>query len=464
MLFNSFVFLLAFLPITYVVFWALRTAQSRYVWLTITGYVFYGYWDPRFCVLMAFSTAVSYTAGLGFLRWTDPRRRRLLLVIPITADLAILGFFKYANFFVGSFGRLMNSVGAGVSVPHWNIVLPIGISFYTFHTISYIVDSYRGVVKPTRNIFEFSAYVSLFSQLVAGPIVRFRQIEEDFENLGQADRTRWLELGISFLLIGLLEKVVLADTLAFFVDRELGHYQLLSTGGAWFAMIGYSFQLYFDFAGYSDMAIGLGYMFGLRIPVNFNSPYKALDPSDFWRRWHISLSRCLRDYVYIPLGGNRDGEWHAYRNLLLTMLIGGLWHGANWTFVIWGAYHGLLLAAYRRVGSTWDELPRIFRQASMFLLALFGWVLFRSTDFGMAGTLFGKMFWVTRGAPIEGAVSYVAVLFIAGAWAMAGPNAQEMHVPWIPSRRRVVALAVAAGAAIAVMLGSGSSPFLYFQF
>ena len=464
MLFNSFVFLLLFLPITYLVFWTLRTAKSRYVWLTLTGYVFYGYWDPRFCLLMAFSTAVSYTAGLGFLKWSDPRRRRLLLIIPIAADLAILGFFKYANFLVDSFGRLLNWAGAGVSIPHWNIVLPIGISFYTFHTITYIVDSYRGVIKPTRNIFEFSAYVSLFSQLVAGPIVRFRQIEEDFERLGQADRTRWLGLGVSFFVLGLLEKVVVADTLAFFVDRNLAQYQLLSTSGAWLSMLGYSFQLYFDFAGYSDMAIGLGYMFGLRIPINFNSPYKALDPSDFWRRWHISLSSCLRDYLYIPLGGNRHGEWKAYRNLILTMLIGGLWHGANWTFVIWGAYHGCLLAAYRRFGALWDRLPQELRQISMFVLTLFGWVLFRSSDFGMAAHLFAAMLTPTRGLAVEELAPFATMLVLAGGWAMAGPNAQEIHVDWTPSRIRVFGLAAAAGAAVAVLLGSGASPFLYFQF
>lgn len=464
MLFNSFVFLLAFLPITYLLFWTLQSARSRYVWLTITGYVFYGYWDPRFCLLMGFSTLVSFTAGLGFLRWNDPRRRRLLLIVPITVDLLILAFFKYANFLFGSIGKVLNWAGAGISIPNWHIILPIGISFYTFHTITYIVDSYRGVIKPTRNLFEFSAYVSLFSQLVAGPIVRFRQIEEDLERLGQADRARWLSLGISFFVIGLLEKVVIADTLAFFVDGELAHYLSLSTGGAWLAMVGYSFQLYFDFAGYSDMAIGLGYMFGLRIPINFNSPYKALDPSDFWRRWHISLSSCLRDYVYIPLGGNRHGEWNAYRNLLLTMLIGGLWHGANWTFVIWGAYHGLLLAAYRRFSSIWDRLPRLVRQLAMFLLAVFGWVLFRSTNFGMAGHLFATMLTPTPGTPVEGAVAYLAVLALAGTWAMAGPNAQEIHAQWSLTPRRIITLAAAAGASLSVMLGSGSSPFLYFQF
>jgi alginate O-acetyltransferase complex protein AlgI len=326
------------------------------------------------------------------------------------------------------------------------------------------VDSYRGVIKPTRNVFEFSAYVSLFSQLVAGPIVRFRQIEEDLERLGQADRTKWLGIGISFFLVGLLEKVVVADTLAYFVDRELAHYQLLSTSSAWLAMIGYSFQLYFDFAGYSDMAIGLGYMFGLRIPINFNSPYKALDPSDFWRRWHISLSSCLRDYVYIPLGGNRRGEWNAYRNLFLTMLIGGLWHGANWTFVIWGAYHGILLAAYRRFAPAWDRLPAVARQLAMFLLAVFGWVLFRSTSFSMAAHLFTTMLTPVRGVSIEGGAGFGVALVIAGAWAMAGPNAQEIHAHWSLTPPRLIALAAAAGASLAVMLGSGSSPFLYFQF
>src|SRR5256714_13085429 len=308
MLFNSFAFLLVFLPITYTVFWGLRTARTRYVCLTITGYVFYGYWDPRFCLLMLFSTLVSYSAGLGFLRWTDARRRRFLLIIPITADLAILGFFKYANFIVNSFGKILNWAGAGISIPHWNIVLPIGISFYTFHTITYIVDSYRGVIKPTRNVFEFSAYVSLFSQLVAGPIVRFRQIEQDLASLGRQDRRRWLTQGVTFFLTGLVEKVIVADSLAAFVDPALAQYHTLSTLGTWLAMLGYSFQLYFDFSGYSTMAVGLGYLFGLRIPRNFNSPYKALDPSDFWRRWHISLSCVLRDYLYVPLGGNRHGR------------------------------------------------------------------------------------------------------------------------------------------------------------
>jgi alginate O-acetyltransferase complex protein AlgI len=222
--------------------------------------------------------------------------------------------------------------------------------------------------------------------------VRFRQIEQDLENLGHADRTRWLLRGISFFIVGLMEKVVMADSLAAFVDPALANYQALSTGGAWLAVLGYTFQLYFDFSGYSTMAVGLGYMFGLRIPQNFNSPYKALDPADFWRRWHISLSTCMRDYLYIPFGGNRSSTAETYRNLMLTMLIGGLWHGAAWTFVFWGFYHGVLLSIHRATAGHWDRLPRLVRQLAMFLVAVIGWVFFRSTSFEMALRLLRKMF------------------------------------------------------------------------
>lgn len=468
MLFNSLVFLGLFLPVTYTVFWLLRRASSRYVWLTMTGYVFYSYWNPKFCLLMAFSTLVSYSAGLGFLRYSDARRRRLCLVVPIVTDLLLLGFFKYANFTLGSLAGIAHLLHHDIRLPYFDIILPIGISFYTFHTITYIVDSYRGVIKPTRNFFEFAAYVSLFSQLVAGPIVRFRQIETDLEGLGSADRHRWLNKGVRFFVIGLTEKVLLADSLAAVVDPALAQYAALSTVGAWVAVLGYTFQLYFDFCGYSDMAVGLGYLFGLRIPQNFNSPYKALDPSDFWRRWHISLSSCLRDYLYIPLGGSRGGTWRTYRNLMLTMLIGGLWHGANWTFVAWGGYHGLLLCAHRGVASRWDAASVWVRRASMFFLAVMGWVLFRSTDFHMAMALFHRLFIPTEGdstvlaSPVT--VGAVALLMIGAWWSMVGPNAFDIDAAWRPRARVTLGLAAAFGACVAIMAGSGPSPFLYFQF
>ena len=462
MLFNSVVFLFGFLPVAYVVFWLLRTTRARHVWLAITGYVFYGYWNPRFTLLMLFSTLVSYLAGLGFLRWSDPRHRKLCLVIPVVTDLSLLGFFKYANFGLGTLGATLDLLGWHVHLPHLDIILPVGISFYTFHTISYIVDSYRGAIKPTRNFFEFAAYVSLFSQLVAGPIVRFRTIEEDLEALGRSDRTRWLGRGISFFTVGLVEKVVVADSLAAFVDPALAHYHTLSSLGVWAAMLGYTFQLYFDFSGYSSMAVGLGYLFGLRIPQNFNSPYKSLDPSDFWRRWHISLSTCLRDYLYIPFGGNRHGTRKTYRNLMLTMLIGGLWHGAAWTFVAWGAYHGALLALYKRFGARWDRLPAATRQIGMFALVVVGWVLFRATSFGMAMGLLHAMFVPTAGAFLPQPVLVIAVLAVAAWWGMIGPNVYQMNheLTW----RRQIIVTASFAASLALIIGSPFSPFLYFQF
>lgn len=463
MLFNSPVFLFVFLPITYGVFWSLRSTNARYRWLAFTGYVFYGWWDARFCLLMAFSTVVSYCAGLGFLRWQDHRRRKLCLVIPITVDLSLLGFFKYANFGMASIRDLLHVLGMRqITVPHWDIILPIGISFYTFHTISYIIDGYRGTIRPTRNFFEFAAYVSLFSQLVAGPIVRFRQIEADLEAIGTSDRHRWLGKGIDMFVVGLVEKVLIADSLAAFVDPAFAHAGSLSTAGAWLAVLGYTFQLYFDFSGYSTMAAGLGYLFGLRIPQNFNSPYKALSPSDFWERWHISLSSCLRDYLYIPLGGNRDGTVKTYRNLMLTMLFGGLWHGANWTFVVWGGYHGLLLCAYRVGRRFWDPIPAVARQLAMFVLVLLGWVLFRATSFGMAVGILQTMFTWHPGPVPAGTALVIPLLIIAAWWGMIGPNPFELKFP--DSWRVRVALTAGFASALALIIGSRPSPFLYFQF
>ena len=464
MLFNSFIFLFAVLPVTYVVFWLLKSAAARYRWLAVTGYVFYGYWNPWFCLLMLFSTVVSYSAGLGFLRWTDHRRRKVCLVVPIVVDLTLLGFFKYANFALGTVQSIAGLTGHDVRLPRYDIILPIGISFYTFHTISYIVDSYRGTIRPTRNFVEFAAYVSLFSQLVAGPIVRFRQIEEDLENIGTADRRHWIRQGVRFFTIGLVEKVIVADYLAHFVDPALADYSHLSTIGTWLVVLAYTFQLYFDFSGYSSMAVGLGFLFGLRIPQNFNSPYKARDPSDFWRRWHISLSSCLRDYIYIPLGGSRTGELATYRNLLVTMLIGGLWHGASWTFVVWGAYHGLLLAAYRKFGRYWDPLGPVFRHAGTFFLVTLGWVFFRSNTFGMASTLFHKMFVPTTGLIFNNLPTFGLLMAVSAWWSMSGPNAFDVRATWSERPYQRVILAAALGACLAIMAGTGSSPFLYFQF
>ncbi|MEX2264891.1 MAG: MBOAT family O-acyltransferase [Bryobacteraceae bacterium] len=462
MLFNSYIFLFVFLPVTYIVFWSLRTRGLRYAWLAFTGYVFYGYWRPAFCLLMAFSTLVSYTSGLGFLKWGDnPRVRKWLLVAPIVADLALLGYFKYTGFGIRIVNALLDLGGKPI-LPLLDIVLPVGISFYTFHTITYIVDAYRGAIRPTRNIFEFSCYVSLFSQLVAGPIVRFRELEADLENIGNKDRRKFLDVGWSFLAIGMIQKVLIADTIAAVIDPALENVSALSTSGAWMCMLGYTYQLYFDFAGYSNMAVGLGFLFGMRIPQNFDSPYKALNPADFWRRWHISLSRCLRDYLYIPLGGNRFGELLTYRNLTITMLLGGLWHGAAWTFVAWGAYHGLLLALYRRFSARWDAFPAAAQRTAMFLLALCGWTMFRSANWGDMRVLFSRLLVPHAGEAVAGAAMLGVMIAVAAALAHLGPNTFEMSHRWRP-------LAAASLTALFLVCliricGASNSPFLYFQF
>jgi alginate O-acetyltransferase complex protein AlgI len=466
-LFNSLVFLYLFLGPTYLVFWLLRTRTQRHVWLTLTGYVFYGYWNWKFCFLMAFSTLVSYLAGLGFLAFEDARRRKLCLVVPIAIDLGLLGFFKYTNFALESLGALAGWLHLPWRAAALDIVLPVGISFYTFHTITYVVDCYRRTIEPTRNFWEFSCYVSLFSQLVAGPIVRFRQVDADLENLGRAERTRWLDRGWSFFVIGLIQKVLVADTLAAVIDPALEHHRELSTGGAWACLLGYAYQLYFDFAGYSNMAVGLGYMFGIRIPQNFDSPYQALDIADFWRRWHISLSSCLKDYLYIPLGGNRGGPAARYRNLMLTMLIGGLWHGASWNFVIWGGYHGALLVGHGLTRTGWERLPAPLRRLVTFLLVVIGWVFFRSTTLAMSMDLLGTMFGahsapLLAGGALSGWVGLSVMLVIAAVVAHLTPNTFQMQHRWGPLP--LAGLTVLFVMCLVVITGGRPTPFLYFQF
>ena len=459
MLFNSLKFLFLFLPVTYFVFWRLRSKNQRYMWLTIASYVFYGAWNYKFCALMAFSTVVSFLSGLAMAQYVG-RRRKLYLILPITVDLLLLGYFKYVNFGLHSIAAAAHWFHRPVQFDFVDVVLPVGISFYTFHTITYIVDCYRGVVEPTRNFFEFACYVSLFPQLVAGPIVRFRQIEADLEHIDCNQRS--LHRGWSFFVIGMIKKVLIADTIAAVIDPALARYDLLSTAGAWLCIVGYTYQLYFDFSGYCDMAVGLGHMFGLRLPQNFNSPYQATDIADFWRRWHISLSTCLRDYLYIPLGGSRGGAWKTARNLLVTMLLGGLWHGANWTFVLWGGYHGVLLVLNRSFAEPWARAPVAVRRAATFVAVTIGWVFFRSANFRMVGSLFARMFQYHGGGLMPGWIGLATVLTIAVALAHFAPNTFEIRHEWHPAWS--TAFAAAYVLCLIVIAGAKASPFLYFQF
>jgi alginate O-acetyltransferase complex protein AlgI len=454
--FNSDVFLFGFLPVVFALFWLARTRNQRYALLAVSGYVFYGYWDWRFCFLLLFSSLVSFTAGLMIQRSMAAGARRAWMVASVAVDLAILGFFKYYNFFAGN----LHAVFPGVAPPLLDIVLPIGISFYTFHTISYIVDVACGRIKATDNLFEYLAYVSLFSQLVAGPIVRFREIEEDLERIDGPPREDHMARGLGFFVVGLIKKVIVADSVAGYIDPMLASPAGLSVAGAWAAALGYTFQLYYDFSGYSDMAVGLGYLFGLRIPQNFNAPYRALGISDFWRRWHISLSSWLRDYLYIPLGGNRRGPTRTYVNLMVTMVLGGLWHGANWTFVLWGAFHGLLLALERPLKPWLARLPALGYRWLTFLLVVVSWVLFRSDSVAMATDWLGKMVGINAGTdgPAAGLLLLVAACFLA---VNLLPETWDVRF----GVRRRWAVVYSLGFFVAYLFMNGKkSVFLYYQF
>ena len=456
MVFNSDIFLFAFLPVVYLLFWSFQGKRQRYLLLGAAGYVFYGWWNWRFCFLLLFSSLVSFFTGLAIDSSPNRGAARRWMLLAIGVDLTLLGFFKYYNFFASSVHYLL----PGPSVPILNIVLPVGISFYTFHTISYVIDVYQGKIKATRNLPEYLTYVNLFSQLVAGPIVRFREIERDLDRIDGPPRNDWTARGLGFFVVGLIKKVVIADRIAAFVDPLLKHYAAMSFADSWVAILGYTAQIYFDFSGYSDMAIGLGYLFALRIPQNFDSPYRACGITDFWRRWHMSLSRWLRDYLYFSLGGNRSGTARTYLNLMLTMLLGGLWHGANWTFVVWGGYHGALLIVDRLAGSFYQKLPRALYHAQTMLLVMIGWVFFRSDNFAMALTWLGKMFHPGLSAVTLNWQS-LAWLAVAAAWTYG--LRETWYFRFGISRRWAPVYAM--GLVFAYFLMNGrETVFLYFQF
>jgi len=397
LVFSSHLFLFWFLPIALGLYYV-SPRRTRHLVLTLLSYVFYGWENPAFCVLLLFSTAVDYLAGLrmdaaaGGDAAPRPSARRRWLLFSLVTNLGLLGFFKYFNFGLESWNGLVRAAGLeGAAIETaLRVTLPLGISFYTFQSMSYSIDVYRGRVRAIRSFVDFACFVSMFPQLVAGPIVRFAEVADQLRN--RSHTLAKFARGAAFLSVGLAKKVLLANPCARVADAvfDAGSASVLD---AWQGLVAYAFQIYFDFSGYSDMAIGLGLMLGFVFPKNFDSPYRATSMTDFWRRWHISLSTWLRDYLYIPLGGNRRGPGRTYVNLAITMLLGGLWHGAAWNFVAWGAYHGALLALERRVGEErlYSWLPRPLRIAVVFVLVLFSWVLFRAADLTSALDYFARL-------------------------------------------------------------------------
>ena len=307
MLFHSLLFLGVFLPLTYLIYWKLRGKTQRYQWLAITGCAFYAVWNYKFCVLLVMAMLLTYLAGVGLSVWHEPWRRRLCAAVPVAGGLFLLGFFKFTTVWLDTANSLAHDWQLAVDLPHLSLMVPLGLSWYVAGMVIYVIETYTGRIQPTRNFWEFACQITFFPKLIAGPIARFWQTDADLKNLDQAERNSNLRLGLSFFALGMIQKVLIADTLAGVIDPALAHYRQLSTAGAWMCMLGYTYQFYFDCAGYFDMAVGLGHMFGIRLPQNFNSPYQAVDIRDFWRRWNITISAVLRDFIYFPLGGSRGG-------------------------------------------------------------------------------------------------------------------------------------------------------------
>lgn len=379
MLFNSYEFIFIFFPVTLIVFFGLakfRLKNAAKVWLTIASLAFYGYWSIAYLPLLLISVAGNYFFGQS-IDGSSPasRRAKILLWLGICFNLGILGYYKYADFFVNSVSNLLS---VDWFIPE--ILLPLGISFYSFTQIAYLVDAYKGETKNCKYDFlSYCLFVVFFPQLIAGPILRHDElIPELNKSKNFIFSHENFAVGLTYFVIGLAKKVLIADTLSPWVKEVFDNAGVVSFLEAWVGSLSYTFQLYFDFSGYCDMAIGLGLMLNIPLPINFNSPYKAISIVDFWRRWHITLSNFLRDYLYIPLGGNRLGQVRRYINLIVTMLLGGLWHGAGWTFVVWGGMHGTYLAinhGWRRLGR---KLPLPLAWIITFLAVTASWVIFRA--------------------------------------------------------------------------------------
>jgi alginate O-acetyltransferase complex protein AlgI len=486
MVFSSYLFLFYFLPAALLLYYA-GPRQARHLVLTIASYVFYGWANPLFAVLLLVSTTIDYVAGLvmvlgsprhwrggaiALLEPDGPRtaRHRAALVLSVCSNLTLLGFFKYFNFGVDSFNGVVGWIGLpGLHLDSvLRVTLPLGISFYTFQSMSYAIDVYRGHAMAVRSFIDFACFVSMFPQLVAGPIIRFQEVADQLRE--RTHTTTKFARGVAFFALGFAKKVLIANPCGKVADLA---FDAGSRGAvdAWYGVTAYAFQIYFDFSGYSDMAIGLGLMMGFVFAKNFDAPYRSQSITEFWHRWHISLSTWLRDYLYLPLGGNRKGPLRTYVNLFLVMLLGGLWHGAAWNFVVWGAMHGGLLAAERMNGraALYAWLPGSARVAVTFALVLISWVFFRAADLSAATAYVADMAGLRpaqAGAPLLGGVVYqpyyLGTVLLAAAITWRCPQTWDWtRVLTVPKAIAVAAVFVLATVALTTQ---AFNPFIYFIF
>jgi alginate O-acetyltransferase complex protein AlgI len=466
MLFNSYIFLFGFLPCVLIGWWTLRAKSLRLIFLTGSSWFFYAWWDWRYLPILLASTSVDYVAGLWIARSGDERRRRVLLAASLATNVGILAYFKYAGFFFSSLNGIGRAVGVSPHLPALHIVLPIGISFYTFNSMSYTIDVFRRKVAPTRSVLEYTTFVGLFPHLIAGPIVRFTDLHQQLKRLTPRLTSRYAALGVFFLSCGLVKKLLIADQLHPYVTRLYADHAHLGLLTGWAAAVGYSLQLYFDFSGYSDMAVGLAWLLGFRFPQNFNSPYKAENISDFWRRWHMSLSSWFRDYLFIPLGGSRRGLRRTTVNLVVVMFLAGLWHGAAWTFVVWGLVHGTFLGGHallRRAGLTPGSVA--LNRLITFALVCGAFVIFRSPNLGTAGDVLSSMVGfggLDSAAQLDALLPVKFALLVAAllVFVNVAPNTWQIRI----KPRVWQGMAAGIGAAVAIMTISQPHPFIYFQF
>ena len=482
MVFSSYLFLFYFLPVSLLLYYAAPT-RARHLILTILSYVFYGWANPLFVVLLFVSTVIDYVAGhvldrertAGGPQWPT-RRARIALTVSIVSNLSLLGFFKYFNFGAESFDALVNWIGMPALRldTALKITLPLGISFYTFQSMSYAIDVYRGDARAVRNFIDFACFVSMFPQLVAGPIIRFSEVADQLRS--RTHTVTKFARGIAFFSLGLAKKVLLANPCGKVADLAFDAGSLHPID-AWYGAIAYAFQIYFDFSGYSDMAIGLGLMMGFVFAKNFDSPYRSTSITDFWRRWHISLSTWLRDYLYLPLGGNRKGPARTYVNLFIVMLLGGLWHGAAWNFVVWGSLHGLLLALERVRGvkshassaQSRFSVAHYGRVAVTFGIVVITWVFFRAADLPAALRYLSAM--AGFAAPQAGASLLAGVVYqpyylltvVAAAVVTWGCPQTWDWTKTLSAPRAAVAFALLA-LAVAALTTQAYNPFIYFIF
>ena len=458
MLFHSWVFLLFFL-LFYSVFLLTKNTRLKNPWLLLCSYLFYGWWNPLYLVLIAWSTSVDFSMVALMAR---SRRRGLWLSLSLINNLALLGFFKYGAFVTDNLNQLLAASGISFSLPQPDVLLPVGISFYVFQSLSYTIDFYRGKIEEETSFVRFATFVSLFPQLVAGPVERAGNL---LPQLRDKVTLSWKDIsdGLSLFLVGFFKKVALADYLALYVDRAYDVPEQFGGTYLLFATFAFGWQIYFDFSGYTDMARGIGRMIGIRIMLNFNNPYLAKGLGEFWERWHISLSSWFKDYVYIPMGGNRRGVAATYRNMAFTMLISGLWHGAAWTFVIWGGLHAVGRFATRELERTsfyGERVPDLVKQLLVFSFVTFAWIFFRAASLDDALLIVGRIFtdgWTDPEFPL------LMLLLILSVWIYQF----MMESRFKPILRSApVRIGLAVGMILYLMLfasGSGQ-PFIYFQF